>query len=103
MISIVAGRVTLLSFVLLSNACAPISTTGRPATVFGTVSVDAVPINNSDEDRIKFYVTSHPALLDGFITAYRRYVKEFKEQLDKEDRTLMKSIFPAPLLRFHCR
>ena len=44
MISIVAGRVTLLSFVLPSNACAPISTTGRPATVFGTVSVDAVPL-----------------------------------------------------------
>ena len=47
-----------------------------------------ISINNSDEDRIKFYVTSHPALLDGFITAYRRYVKEFKEQLDKEDKTL---------------
>ena len=47
-----------------------------------------ISVNNSDEDRRKFYVTSHPALLDGFITAYRRYVKEFKEQLDKEDRTL---------------
>ena len=47
-----------------------------------------ISINNSDEDRRKFYVTSHPALLDGFITAYRRYVKEFKEQLDKEDKTL---------------
>ena len=47
-----------------------------------------ISINNSDDDRRKFYVTSHPALLDGFITAYRRYVKEFKEQLDKEDETL---------------
>lgn len=47
-----------------------------------------ISINNSDEDRRKFYVTSHPALLDGFITTYRRYVKEFKEQLDKEDKTL---------------
>ena len=47
-----------------------------------------ISINNSDEDRRKFYVTSHPALLDGFITAYRKYVKEFKEQLDKEDKTL---------------
>ena len=47
-----------------------------------------ISINNSEEDRRKFYVTSHPALLDGFITAYRRYVKEFKEQLDKEDKTL---------------
>lgn len=47
-----------------------------------------ISINNSDEDRRKFYVTSHPALFDGFITAYRRYVKEFKEQLDKEDKTL---------------
>lgn len=47
-----------------------------------------ISINNSDEDRRKFYVTSHPALLDGFITNYRRYVKEFKEQLDKEDKTL---------------
>ena len=47
-----------------------------------------ISINNSDEDRRKFYVTSHPALLDGFITAYRRYVKEFNEQLDKEDKTL---------------
>lgn len=47
-----------------------------------------ISINNSDEDRRKFYITSHPALLDGFITAYRRYVKEFKEQLDKEDKTL---------------
>ena len=44
-----------------------------------------ISINNSEEDRRKFYVTSHPALLDGFITAYRRYVKEFKEQLDKEE------------------
>ena len=47
-----------------------------------------ISVNNSDEDRRKFYVTSHPALLDGFITAYRSYVKEFKEQLDKEDKTL---------------
>ena len=47
-----------------------------------------ISVNNSDEDRRKFYVTSHPALLDGFITAYRRYVKEFKEQLDKEEKTL---------------
>ena len=47
-----------------------------------------IPINNSGEDRRMFYVTSHPALLDGFITAYRKYVKEFKEQLDKEDKTL---------------
>lgn len=47
-----------------------------------------ISVNNSDEDRRKFYVTSHPALLDGFITAYRKYVKEFKEQLDKEDKTL---------------
>ena len=47
-----------------------------------------ISINKSDEDRRKFYVTSHPALLDGFITAYRKYVKEFKEQLDKEDKTL---------------
>ena len=47
-----------------------------------------ISINNSGEDRRMFYVTSHPALLDGFITAYRRYVKEFKEQLNKEDRTL---------------
>ena len=47
-----------------------------------------IPINNSGEDRRMFYVTSHPALLDGFITAYRRYVKEFEEQLDKEDKTL---------------
>ena len=47
-----------------------------------------ISINNSEEDRRKFYITSHPALLDGFITAYRRYVKEFKEQLDKEDKTL---------------
>ena len=47
-----------------------------------------ISINNSGEDRRMFYVTSHPALLDGFITAYRRYVKEFKEQLDKEDKTL---------------
>lgn len=47
-----------------------------------------ISVNNSDEDRRKFYVTSHPALLDGFITAYRKYVKEFKKQLDKEDKTL---------------
>ena len=47
-----------------------------------------ISIKNSEEDRRKIYVNSHPALLDGFITAYRRYVKEFKEQLDKEDETL---------------
>ena len=44
-----------------------------------------ININNADDDRRKFYVNSHPAILDGFITAYRKHVKEFKEQLDKEE------------------
>lgn len=44
-----------------------------------------ININNAEDDRQAFYVNSHPAVLDGFITAYRRYVKEFKEQLDKEE------------------
>ena len=43
-----------------------------------------ININNADDDRRAFYVNSHPAILDGFITAYRKHVKEFKEQLDKE-------------------
>lgn len=46
---------------------------------------EEININNAEDDRRTFYVNSHPALLDGFITAYRRYVKEFKEQLDKEE------------------
>ena len=44
-----------------------------------------ININNAEDDRRTFYVNSHPALLDGFITAYRKHVKEFKEQLDKEE------------------
>lgn len=44
-----------------------------------------ININNAEDDRRTFYVNSHPAVLDGFITAYRKYVKEFKEQLDKEE------------------
>ena len=44
-----------------------------------------ININNAEDDRRTFYVNSHPAVLDGFITAYRKHVKEFKEQLDKED------------------
>lgn len=44
-----------------------------------------ININNAEDNRRTFYVNSHPALLDGFITAYRKYVKEFKEQLDKEE------------------
>ena len=44
-----------------------------------------ININNVEDDRRTFYVNSHPALLDGFITAYRKHVKEFKEQLDKEE------------------
>ena len=44
-----------------------------------------ININNTEDDRRTFYVNSHPAVLDGFITAYRKYVKEFKEQLDKEE------------------
>ncbi len=44
-----------------------------------------ININNAEDDSRTFYVNSHPAVLDGFITAYRRYVKEFKEQLDKEE------------------
>lgn len=44
-----------------------------------------ININNAESDKRAFYVNSHPAILDGFITAYRRYVKEFKEQLDKEE------------------
>lgn len=47
-----------------------------------------ININNAEDDRRTFYVNSHSAVLDGFITAYRKYVKEFKEQLDKEDKTL---------------
>ena len=44
-----------------------------------------ININNAEDDRRTFYVNSHPAILDGFITAYRKHVKEFKEQLDKEE------------------
>ena len=44
-----------------------------------------ININNAESDRRAFYVNSHPAVLDGFITAYRKHVKEFKEQLDKEE------------------
>ena len=44
-----------------------------------------ININNAEDDRRMFYVNSHPAVLDGFITAYRKHVKEFKEQLDKEE------------------
>lgn len=44
-----------------------------------------ISINNSEADKREFYVNSHPAILDGFIKAYRKHVKEFKEQLDKED------------------
>ena len=44
-----------------------------------------ININTAEDDRRTFYVNSHPALLDGFITAYRKHVKEFKEQLDKEE------------------
>ena len=44
-----------------------------------------ININNAEDDRRAFYVNSHPAILDGFITAYRKHVKEFKEQLDKEE------------------
>lgn len=41
-------------------------------------------INNSAEDRRNFVITSHPAVVDGFITNYRKKVKEFREELDKE-------------------
>ena len=44
-----------------------------------------ININNAESDKRAFYVNSHPAVLDGFITAYRKHVKEFKEQLDKEE------------------
>ena len=44
-----------------------------------------ININNAEDDRRMFYVNSHPAVLDGFITAYRKHVKEFKGQLDKEE------------------
>ena len=46
---------------------------------------EEININNAESDRRTFYVNSHPAVLDGFITAYRKHVKEFKEQLDKEE------------------
>lgn len=46
---------------------------------------EEININNAEDDRRTFYVNSHPAVLDGFITAYRKHVKEFKEQLDKEE------------------
>ncbi|MBE7083782.1 MAG: DUF3849 domain-containing protein [Clostridiales bacterium] len=43
-----------------------------------------ITINNSDEDRLNFTITSHPAVVDGYITSYRKMLKEFKEELDKE-------------------
>lgn len=43
-------------------------------------------INNSKDDRRLFTVQSHPAVVDGFISSYRKYVKTFKEELDKEDK-----------------
>lgn len=43
-------------------------------------------VNNSKDDRRLFTVQSHPAVVDGFISSYRKYVKTFKEQLDKEDK-----------------
>ena len=43
-----------------------------------------IKINNSDEDRLNFTLTSHPAVVDGYITSYRKMLKEFKEELDKE-------------------
>jgi len=43
-----------------------------------------ININNSDEDRLHFTITSHPAVVDGYITSYRKMVKDFKEKLDKE-------------------
>lgn len=43
-------------------------------------------VNNSKDDRRTFTVQSHPAVVDGFISSYRKYVKTFKEELDKEDK-----------------
>ncbi len=43
-------------------------------------------INNSKDDRRLFTVQSHPAVVDGFISSYRKYVKTFKEESDKEDK-----------------
>lgn len=43
-------------------------------------------VNNSKDDRRTFTVQSHPAVVDGFISSYRKYVKTFKEQSDKEDK-----------------
>ena len=46
---------------------------------FQTQKSKSEDFNNEKESN------SHPAVLDGFITAYRKHVKEFKEQLDKEE------------------
>ncbi len=46
---------------------------------------EEININNAEDDRREFYVNSHPAVLDSLITAYRKHVKEFKEQSDKEE------------------
>lgn len=35
-----------------------------------------VSINNEDKDRRRFHISSHPAILDGFVTAARKYEKE---------------------------
>ena len=47
-----------------------------------------ININNSAEDREKFVVQSHPAVLDGYITNYRKQVKEFKENLDEKEKEM---------------
>lgn len=69
---------------VLANTVQTLESDGR-FSVSNKKWAKQIAINNTEDDRNEFVVQSHPAVLDGFITAYRKYVENFKAQLNEEE------------------
>ena len=72
---------------VLANTVQTLNTDGR-FSASNKEWASQFTINNSDGDRKQFFINSHPAVLDGVITSYRKKVQKFHEELDKEEQAM---------------
>ena len=72
---------------VLANTVQTLNTDGR-FSASNKEWASQFTINNSDGDRKQFFINSHPAVLDGVITSYRKNVQKFHEELDKEEQAM---------------
>ncbi|MGN1372682.1 MAG: DUF3849 domain-containing protein [Candidatus Coproplasma sp.] len=73
-----------LNFVL-ANTVQMSETDGR-YSLGNKAWASGIVVLNDESDRAKFYINSHPAILDGFISSYRKQQKEKADRREKINR-----------------